>query len=113
MIHVTIFQNDRKECIGFQTKGHAEYADEGQDIVCAAATVLVLNTINAIDLYAEDEFSVDSDQEEGIIAFYLSDSPSKEAELLLKTMILGLEQMVDDENYAEYIDLTFEEVQQP
>ena len=113
MFHVTVYVNSAKEYIGFQTSGHAGYAPEGQDIVCAAASVLTINTINAIDLYAEDEFSVDSDQEEGMIAFYLSDSPSKEAELLLKTMILGLEQMVDDENYAEYIDLTFEEVQQP
>ena len=32
MIHVTIFQNKYKECVGFQTEGHAEYADPGQDI---------------------------------------------------------------------------------
>ncbi len=36
MIHVTIYQNKYKECVGFQTEGHAEYADPGQDIVCAA-----------------------------------------------------------------------------
>ena len=49
MIHVTIFQNKYKECVGFQTEGHAEYADPGQDIVCAAASILVINTINAIE----------------------------------------------------------------
>ena len=49
MIHVTIYENDRKECIGFQTKGHAEYAKMGQDIVCAAVSVLVINTMNAIE----------------------------------------------------------------
>ena len=32
MIHVTIYENDSKECIGFQTKGHAEYAEMGQDL---------------------------------------------------------------------------------
>ena len=88
MIHVTIFQNKYKECVGFQTEGHAEYADPGQDIVCAAASILVINTINAIEEFTEDDASL----------------------LLLNTMILGLEQMVDDDNYAEYIDLTFEEV---
>ena len=31
-------------------------------------------------------------------------------QLLLNTMILGLKGMADDENYEEYIDLTFEEV---
>ena len=101
MIHVTIFQNKYKECVGFQTEGHAEYADPGQDIVCAAASILVINTINAIEEISEDET--------GMISYHLN-HPSKDAQLLLNTMILGLEQMVDDDNYAEYIDLTFEEV---
>ena len=101
MIHVTIFQNKYKECVGFQTEGHAEYADPGQDIVCAAASILVINTINAIEEFTEDET--------GMISYHLN-HPSKDAQLLLNTMILGLEQMVDDDNYAEYIDLTFEEV---
>ena len=111
MIHVTIYENSRKECTGFQTKGHAGYKDEGQDIVCAAASVLMINTINAIEMYASDECSVMSDRDAGMIAYHLRGGrPSKEADLLLKTMILGLESMADDENYAEYIDLKFEEV---
>ena len=101
MIHVTIFQNKYKECVGFQTEGHAEYADPGQDIVCAAASILVINTINAIEEISEDE--------SGMISYHLI-HPSLDSRLLLNTMILGLEQMVDDDNYAEYIDLTFEEV---
>ena len=49
--------------------------------------------------------------EAGLIAYYLVNGfPSEGAGLLLNTMILGLEHMADDENYAEYIDLTFEEV---
>ena len=110
MIHVTIFQNKYKECVGFQTEGHAEYADPGQDIVCAAASVLIINTMNAIELYTEDAFSVFSDEETGMISWHLEGDPSKEAGLLLNTMILGLKGMADDENYEEYIDLTFEEV---
>ena len=110
MIHIAIFQNEKNECVGFQTEGHAEYAEEGQDIVCAAASVLIINTMNAIELYTEDEFSVVTDEEEGIIAYHFDGAPSKEADLLLKTMILGLTEMAGDENYEEYIDLTFEEV---
>ena len=41
MIHVTIFCNEDKECVGFQTEGHAEYADPGSDIVCAAVSAAV------------------------------------------------------------------------
>ena len=32
MIHVVIYQNEKEECTGFQTEGHAEYADPGQDV---------------------------------------------------------------------------------
>ena len=110
MIHVTIYCNKEKECTGFQTEGHAEYDDPGQDIVCAAASILVINTINAVEKFAGDEVTLSSDPEKGLISYQIIGRPSKEAGLLLKTMILGLEQMVDDENYAEYIDLTFEEV---
>ena len=110
MIHITIFENEKNECIGFQTEGHAGYAESGEDIVCAAASMLVLNTMNAIEAFASDEYSVMADEDTGMISWHLSDSPSKEAELLLKTMILGLKDMASDENYAEYIELTFEEV---
>ena len=110
MIHVVIYQNEKEVCTGFQTVGHAEYADPGQDIVCAAASVLIINTMNAIELYTEDAFSVFSDEETGMISWHLEGNPSKDAGLLLNTMILGLKGMADDENYEEYIDLTFEEV---
>ncbi len=111
MIHVAIYQNENKECVGFRTEGHAGYSEEGSDIVCAAVSVLVLNTINAIELYTQDPCSVIHNDEAGLIAYYLVNGfPSEGAGLLLNTMILGLEHMADDENYAEYIDLTFEEV---
>ncbi len=111
MIHVTIYHNARGECVGFLTDGHAGYGEEGRDIVCAAASILMINTMNAIELYAQDSCSLDTDEESGMIAYRLIDGhPSDNAALLLKTMVLGLNGMADDENYAEYIDLTFEEV---
>lgn len=110
MIHAAIYQNERKECVGFSFTGHAGYAEAGQDIVCAAASVLAINTINAMERYTEDNFSVSSDEEQGKIICRFDTTPSYEAGLLLKTMILGLSDMADDKNYEEYIDLTFEEV---
>ena len=109
MIHVTIFQNKYKECVGFQTEGHAEYADPGQDIVCAAASVLIINTMNAIELYTEDEFTIDVDESSARIHFMIKNKPSKESLLLLNSLILGLQRM-EDEQYTEFIDIIFEEV---
>ncbi len=112
MIQVTIYLDDQEKCIGFHTEGHAEYAEEGKDIVCAAASVLIINTINAIDLYTSSDFSLDTDEETGNIDCWFKKKPSKDTDLLLKTMILGLQDMANDETYAAYIDLSFQEVRE-
>ena len=110
MIRVTIYQNEKKECAGFKAFGHAGYNSEGQDIVCAAASVLMINTINSIEAFADDKVTLVSDDTEGLIDYQFQSKPTKEAALLLKAMLLGLEAMADDENYAKYIHIIFEEV---
>lgn len=108
MVEVTVYQNDRNEYVGFRTKGHAGYAEEGQDIVCAAASVLVINTINAIEKFTDTQTSVLSDDTEGVIEFEIKGKLSEETTLLLNTMVLGLQDI--EESYKEYIDLIFKEV---
>ncbi len=110
MVRVTIYQNKKKECVGFLAKGHAGFSEAGQDIVCAAASVLMINTVNAIAAFTDDKTSFVSDDMEALIDFRLTDRPGREAALLLKAMILGLEAMADDSNYSEYIQVRFEEV---
>ena len=110
MFHVTVYENKKKEYIGFQTEGHAGYAEAGQDIVCAAASVLVINTMNAIEALTTAKFSLTTNESEGLIDLRLKENPTKETELLLSAMILGFENMADDQDYKEYIHLTFEEV---
>ena len=67
MINVKILKSDKRRYAGFTVSGHAGYAREGEDIVCSAVSVLVINTVNALDKFTDDVFSVDSDNEEGII----------------------------------------------
>ena len=110
MTKVTIYKNVKKECVGFHVFGHAGYAEEGEDIVCAAISILTINTINAIEAFTDVSVSLETDEEQGLIDYRILDKPTKETTLLLNTMCLGLETMVQDENYAEYIDLKFEEV---
>ena len=72
--------------------------------------MLMINTVNAIEAFADDKTSLVSDDMEGLIDFRLQAHPSKEAALLLNAMILGLKEMADDSNYSEYIQVRFEEV---
>ena len=109
MIHITIYQNRQKEYTAFCCIGHAEYADPGEDIVCAAVSALVINTINSIEQLVSDEFDIVTDQESGLIDFSLKDGYSKMSLLLIKSLVLGLQGI--RKNYGnEYISLTFKEV---
>ncbi len=48
---------------GFEEQGHTGYADEGQDILCAAISAMTMLMINAIEVAYESEadYSVDED----------------------------------------------------
>ena len=49
MTKITIYRNENREVERFSCSGHAGYAASGGDIVCASISVLVINTINAIE----------------------------------------------------------------
>ena len=110
MIHVTIFMSDRHECMGFRTSGPAEMAESGKDIVCAATSMLIINTMNAIETYTDDAFTQEVDQETGMIEYHLLNRPTHDADLLLKAMILGLEESAGSNDYKKYIKVDIEEV---
>ena len=112
MIKVTIYENTHHEFTGFDAVGHAGYADAGSDIVCSAASTLIINTINAVDEFTDEKFTVDvnNDDDCNFIKFRFENKPEHDAVLLLKTMILGLQTMEDNSEYNPYIDIIFEEV---
>lgn len=110
MIRITIYVNEHHAYTGFDVTGHAEFSDPGKDVVCAAASMLVINTMNALEAYTEDETSHVSDEEEGTIVFRFRRRPSHDADLLVNTMILGLESLEENSEYEPYIDIIFKEV---
>ena len=110
MIKTTIYKNKRNECVGFKTFDHAGAGDSGQDIVCAAVSMLVINTMNSIERFTDAQTSQVSDDTKGIIEYRLLSRPTEETELLLNSMILGLQSLEDDSDYTTYIALIFEEV---
>ena len=93
--------------------GHAEYDEPGKDIVCAAVSALVSNAVNSIEHFTDDESSCGSGEESGMISFRCSHMPSHDASLLLDSMILGLEEIEDNNEYESYIDIIFKEVGVP
>lgn len=93
----------------FRVEGHAGYASHGEDVVCASISVLVINTINAIEKFTEEPIKeLEVNQQKGIIDIAFPNRKigkyEEEAELLIKSMLLGL--MTIQEMYGEkYIQI--------
>ncbi len=89
--------------------GHAGYAESGSDIVCAAVSILVINTINSIESFTQDVFRCRKDEKKGLIDFRISSELSRESRVLLQAMMLGLSG-VQEEYGKKYIRFQTEEV---
>ena len=70
MITVTIYQIRMTVMQVFEVVGHAGYAEEGYDIICAAVSVLVVNAVNSIETFTDDTFA-DADEDDGIVELIL------------------------------------------
>lgn len=89
MIQVLV-KKQNETITGFHIEGHSGFADRGQDIVCAAVSALAINCVNSIEEFTEDEFSIGSDEERGMIDFFLTGEVSEQSRLLLDSLILGI-----------------------
>ena len=58
MIQVEIIRDASKAYVGFSIKGHAGYAEHGQDIIVQRFPFLAQNTVNSIEQFTDDTFSV-------------------------------------------------------
>ena len=104
MITVTIYKHSG-QYRGFRCEGHAGYAEEGYDIVCASvssAAYLTANTLTEI-VGAKADIKV----EEAYLKFILKDK-LEEAQAHLKGLRLHLESLAGD--YDEYITCKTETV---
>jgi len=86
----------------FRVNGHADYDSSGQDIVCAAVSILVYNAINSCEKLAGVFLDV-NDMSDVLTCRVPSGERSNEVQLLLRSMIFGVEQLT--EQYPEYVQL--------
>ena len=112
MITVKVFVDSDGRYKGFRVSGHAGYADAGEDIVCAAVSALVINTINSIEAFTEDTFRNAVHEEKDVVTYSITSRPvGQAAELLLKSLVLGLEG-IEREYGKQYIKVKIKRKQE-
>ena len=100
VINAKIFRDKSGKIIAFAVENH------GDEIVCAAVSMLVLNTVNSIEAFTKDLFSFDGDEEEGGFLSFSLENPStrtSEVGVLLDAMYLGLK--TAEEEYPDEIQV--------
>lgn len=115
MITITFFAKEIEQEVkvnlesvtGFRIEGHAGYAKHGKDIVCAAVSALVMNTMNSIHSFTSDVFDYKEDEKKGMIDFRIVSEPCPETKLFFKSLILGL-QGIQEEYGEKYLRIVFQ-----
>ncbi|GFI47226.1 hypothetical protein IMSAGC019_02550 [Lachnospiraceae bacterium] len=109
MTTITIIKSKNGEYKRVACAGHAGYARKGKDVVCSAVSILVINTINSLDLLTSAPMAVSCDEEKGAIDCEFTGPLSQGSILLLDSMVIGLEGVVSE--YGDkYLKLKFKEV---
>ncbi len=106
MTRITITKSSDDNYKRIECSGHAGYADSGEDIVCAAISVLTINTINSIEKFTRDSVTVSQNEKKGIITMEFDDSPSREADLLLRSFELGVTGILNQYG-KEFLNIKF------
>ncbi len=105
MIIVRIERLEDGTIHGFSSRGHAGYADPGEDIVCAAVSAITVGTVNSIEKLTG--VVMKAKMKDGFLSAYLRNLPEdaehNKIQLLLESMQVMLKDI--EESYDEYITI--------
>ncbi len=110
MIQITFHKTRTGDYQGFICSGHAGYAAYGEDIVCAAVSALVINTINSLEEITGEEMEVTAEENSGLIRCFFARQPLKEtSRVLIDSLVLGLTR-IEEQYGKKHCRLHFKEV---
>lgn len=115
MTKITILKNSSGSIVEYEINGHAGYGAFGKDILCASISILsqtALISLNEVCGIEENNISYLIDDKKGYLKVSLPIELPKvqreKADIVLKTMEVGLRGLVDI--YPDYITLKYREV---
>ena len=108
---VAFYREPGGTLVGYRAEGHTCYAEAGSDIVCAAVSALTQATLNGLQsvLKAPVISTIDdrSASLEAILAPEATEEQRRQAQLLLRTLLEGLQAI--ERSYPRNVRIFFEE----
>lgn len=115
MISISISINSKGLISAYTVEGHANYGKYGEDIVCAAVSVLAQTTLIALNKVCkirEEKLDYTIEDKTGYLDLNLpkdlNSQQANKAETVLRTFEIGIQSII--ETYPKYITLEYREV---
>ncbi len=96
MTNITFYIRPDHTIIGLKSKGHADFGSYGNDVVCSAVSILIINTINSIQKFTSDKGKERVDSKKATIHFEIQGNVSSEAQVLFQSLKFGLEEVAKE-----------------
>ena len=109
MTTITVLITNKREYKRLICEGHSGYAESGEDIVCCAISVLVINTINALDQLTDNKIRVLEDPDKALIDVEFTEIPDDKGVLLMDSLMLGLKS-IQEEYGRRFLTIKYREV---
>jgi uncharacterized protein YsxB (DUF464 family) len=87
MITITVTTSKDLSFVSLIAKGHADSAPEGEDLVCAAVSAVVLGGFNAL----EENKNYEALAHKGYASLVAYKAPNEHDEVVLKTILIQLQ----------------------
>jgi uncharacterized protein YsxB (DUF464 family) len=108
MIRIKINRTESGKIQMFSMSGHANFADHGEDIVCAGASAVSFGTLNAIEVLTGFVPEVDLGKDGFLRCVFpdnLAEATQEKVQLLLEAMVVSLKTI--EREYGKHIKITF------
>ena len=111
MTTVAFFRSPIYGLIGYEASDHSGYAEEGEDIVCAAVSALTQAALNGLVNVVKAPVMYDVDDEKAILTACLTPECTREqlekAQILLQTLLEALQAIA--RQYPRNVRIIFKE----
>ena len=87
------FHTEGRRITGFTVRGHSGYAPEGEDIVCAAVSAITQTAMMGLKRFAPDTRARWREGDAPLLEVEVP-HPTRETEVILTTMVIGLEDIL-------------------
>lgn len=105
MVKVVVYKM-HEEIRSVTIDGHADFAPNGQDLVCAGVSSIAVGIMNALDELVHNECTFQ--MEKGFISIDVRNSHCLKTQMILKVMMIQLKTM--EGSYSNYIQIQQQEV---